>query len=79
MSEDKLNLLKKALGSETGAVSFGRPSMEPTSPAKELSKLSLSTSKFGSQSNNTGHKGANDPKGKNQQILKGNSKSKHKR
>lgn len=80
MNDDKLNLLKKALSSDSDGISLGRPSLEHTSPGTGESKISLQNQdKFSGPANPTGLKGLKDPKGKNKQVLKGNAKSKHKR
>jgi hypothetical protein len=77
---DKLNLLKKAMGGDADGLPLGRPTLEPTKLEKGETKLPLQSSdKFGGQANPTGLKGLKDPKGKNKQVLKGNAKSKHKR
>jgi|SaaInlStandDraft_1057018.scaffolds.fasta_scaffold55366_2 hypothetical protein len=80
MTDDKMNLLKKAMGSNSEGLPLGRPNLESTSLEKSESKLPLQASdKFGGQANPTALKALKDPKGKNKQVLKGNAKSKHKR
>lgn len=77
---DKLNLLKKAMGGDSDDLPIGRPNLESTKMEMTGTKLPLQSSeKFGGPSNPTGLKGLKDPKGKNKQVLKGNAKSKHKR
>ena len=71
----KLEQLKKALGTNTsGEKIVASPSLDSQALPKKSSSLSFIDSKFDAGKNHN-IKTSHDPKGKNKQILKGNSKA----